>query len=170
MMLPWRSIIEPVNWRVFYRDNGMSFDIEDVEFILHAVSDKFTIYVCNGADGWVSLFEQTVKRGKLTAWLFRTTVGPAAYPVHEMMYWCRGDLKRHIRVLKDGERWTFLSKGPPLPFECAERYAQRLIGKRVDQPLVEYYSGLLGFDVNSLTQLTTPVVHFMRKNVEVREQ
>jgi hypothetical protein len=161
MMLPWRSALEPVNWNAFYRDKGISFSVADIEIVLFSVTDFLTVYLCNGDDGWISLFETVVANARFTAWFFRTSIGVATYPVYEMMYWRSGIRNRHIRVLKDGERWTYLSTGSPLQFEDQKRYKARSIQQRA----IESYSRTLGFDVLSITQIAAPLLHFRREQL-----
>jgi len=158
----WRGAFEPVNWNNFYRLHGLSFNVHGAEIALFCIKDNLTVYLCNGADGWISLFEGVVTHERVCAFFFRTTIGQAPYPVHEMIYWSTGHRTRHIRVLKEEDRWAYWENGKPLPFEQVVRYRARMIRDRVDQELIENYSREIGFDPEDIIALKGPVFHITR--------
>ncbi len=88
-----------------------------LEIALFSPHENTTIYTCNLADGWSSLYGNLVKNQKFDAYFFRTTLAErVGYNVFEMMAWRHGELKRQVRSLQDEDGWKFLNSGELLPF------------------------------------------------------
>jgi hypothetical protein len=112
-----------------------------------------TVYVCNLADGWVSLYGNLVKASVLDAYFFRATLSEdAEFKVFEMMGWRRGVLERELRVLQDDDGWKFVNRGAPLSFENPLQYKKRQVGARLDRRSIERYSEAVGYSVGSVTE------------------
>jgi hypothetical protein len=54
------------------------------------------------------------------------------------------NVKRHVSVILDGDRWRFSATGSPQPFEQLERYTARRVVDRFPPELLESYSRALG--------------------------
>jgi hypothetical protein len=54
------------------------------------------------------------------------------------------NVERAVGAVLDGDRWSFVDQGPPLPFEDEARYAARRIRDRFTLELLDEYAGHLG--------------------------
>jgi hypothetical protein len=154
---------EHIRWNVFFEDHGLFYDGKRFQIALFSPRAGITVYVCNLADGWVSVYENLVKAGTDDAYFFRATLAEIVeYKVFEMKVWRRGFLDRHVRSLREESGWTFLNKGIPMPFEDVERYDQRLIRARLTRAMIENYSATAGFGVQQVTRFQGHSWHFWR--------
>jgi hypothetical protein len=152
-----------INWRKFFERDGRLYDIKRFQIAIFSPHEDITIYVCNLADGWVTLHGNLVKANAFDAYYFRTTCSEhAEYSVYEMMAWDRGILERHVRVLQDDDGWKFLDKGNPRPFEDLQRYKKRQISARLDRALIESYSDSAGYATSAVTKYDGPCWRFSR--------
>jgi hypothetical protein len=151
------SKLEPVEWREFFERDGLFYDIKRFQIALFSPHENLTVYVCNLADGWASLYGNLVKASAFDAYFFRATLSEIAeYKVFEMMAWRRGVLERELRVLQDDDGWKFANKGEPMPFESPMQYRKRQIGGRLDRRLIEKYSEAAGYRIGSVTEFSGP--------------
>ena len=147
------SRLENVVWESFFEQSGTLYDMSRFQIALLCPSEKLAVYVCNLADGWISVFGNLVAAGAFDAYFFRATLAQQApYKVFEMQGWRGGALERHLRVLQDEDGWSFLNKGDPLPFESPMQYKRRQIGARLDWRLLERYSEALGYRIGAVTE------------------
>lgn len=159
----FRSALEIINWRTFFERDGRFYDIMRLQMALFSPRQGITVYACNLADGWVSVYENLVKVNAFDAYFFRATLGERAqYKVFEMESWRHGVLVRQVRALQEEGRWDFLNTGDPLPFEDLERYKKREVSKRVDRKLIESYSEAAGYRLSLVAQFAGPCWHFWR--------
>ena len=159
----YKSKLESINWKVFFERNGLFYDMLRFQIALFSPRDDLTVYVCNLADGWVSLYRNIIKAEKFDAYFFRVMLQKnAMYKVFDMSAWQNGALNRHVRTLQEERGWEFLNEGDPLPFEDVERYWRRKISDRLDRDLIERYSEAAGFGVERVTQFENPCWHFCR--------
>jgi hypothetical protein len=151
---------EFVNWREFFMQDGLFIDGKLFQIALFSPHKDITVYACNLADGWVSLYENIIKAHAFDAYFFRTTLSSVLkYRVFEMIAWKCGAAIRQVRALQDDRGWEFLSRGDILPFEDAERYKKRK-NEHLDCILIETYSKNTGFEISSLTGFRERVIHF----------
>jgi hypothetical protein len=54
------------------------------------------------------------------------------------------NVERAVGAVLDGDRWTFVDQGPPLPFEDATRHTARRIRDRFTLETLDEYAGHLG--------------------------
>jgi hypothetical protein len=149
------SKLEPVEWREFFERDGLFYDIKRFQIVLFSPYENLTVYVCNLADGWVSLYGNLVKASSFDAYFFRATLSEMAeYKVFEMMAWRHGLLERELRVLQEEDGWKFVNKGEPMPFESPMQYRKRQIGARLDRRLIERYSEAAGYRIGSVTEFS----------------
>ena len=161
----FRAISEIVNWRNFFKCDGEYHDVMGAEIALLPPREDLMVYVCNLADGWISVYENVIKANAFDAFFFRTTLSEAAeYKVFGMTAWRRGILTRQVRLLQEEKGWGFLNKGDPLPFEDAERYKERKIERRLDRKLIESYSESVGYGIGSVTSFNDQCTLFRRSN------
>jgi hypothetical protein len=155
--------LEYVKWGEFFENDGLFYDGKRFQIALFSPQTNVTVYVCNLADGWVSVYENLVKAGGYDAYFFRASLAEVAeYKVFEMKVWQHGILDRHVRAFEEENGWSFLNNGDPLPFEDIDRYKLRRISMRLDRKLIEGYSEAIGFGLNSVTKIATPCWHFRR--------
>jgi hypothetical protein len=160
---PFSSTLESTNWEQFFKDDGRFYEIMHVEIALFSPREGLTVYVCNLADGWVSLYENLVKANAFDAHFFRATLAERAkYEVFEMITWRHGARVRQVRALQEEDGWGFLNKGDPLPFEDVERYEKRRISTRLDRKLIERYSESVGYNIGSITKFDGKYWRFWR--------
>lgn len=159
----FRLDLKTLQWPEFFKQNGRFHDVLHAEIVLFSPREGVTIYVCNLADGWVSLYENVIKSSTFDAFFFRATSEENdEYKIFEMMAWQRGVLVRHIRALQDDDGWKFLNKGDPLPFENVARYKKRAIGARLDHKTLENYSEAAGHNIACVVQYTGECWQFGR--------
>lgn len=157
------STLEQANWRTFFERDGEFYDIMRFQIVLFSAREGITVYVCNLADGWSSLYENLVKASAFDAYFFRATLAEQAeYKVFEMEMWRRGVLARQVRALQEEGRWDFLNKGDPLPFEDVERYKKRQVSARLDRRLIENYSEAAGYKISSVPKFDGQCWRFWR--------
>jgi hypothetical protein len=149
----FRSTLGAIEWREFFEGEGLFYDIKSFQIALFSPYESLTVYVCNLADGWVSLYGNLVKMSAIDAYFFRTTLSEdAEFKVFEMMGWHRGVLERELRVLQDDDGWKFVNKGEPRSFENPLQYKRRQVGARLDRRSIERYSEAVGYSVASVTE------------------
>jgi hypothetical protein len=149
----FRSVLGPIKWGEFFEGDGLFYDITRFQIALFSPHERLTVYVCNLADGWVSLYGNLVKASAIDAYFFRTTLSEdAEFKVFEMMGWHHGVLERELRVLQDDAGWKFVNKGEPRSFENPLQYKKRQVGTRLDRRSIERYSEAVGYSVGSITQ------------------
>jgi hypothetical protein len=147
------SAFEVVDWEEFFEQGGKLCSMGGFQIALLSPRENLTVYVCNLADGWVSLYGNLVREGAFDAYFFRATLSEKAqYKVFEMQGWRHGALERHLRALQDEDGWNFLDKGDALPFESPMQYKKRQIGARLDRRLIERYSEAVGYRIGSATE------------------
>ena len=157
------SELEEIDWRNFFERDGQFYDIKRFQIALFSPHEDLTVYVCNLADGWVSLYGNLVKACALDAYFFRATLAERAeYTVFEMKGWRHGVLKRQVRVLQDDDGWKFVNDGDPLPFESPMQYQKRQISSRLDRRLIEIYSRAAGYGMTSVTEFDGQCWRFWR--------
>jgi hypothetical protein len=157
------SRLEAVDCRQFFERDGKFYDGKRFQIALFSPRENLTVYACNLADGWVSLYGNLVKAGAFDAYFFRATLSDAAqYKVFEMMGWCRGVLERDVRVLQDDDGWTFLNKGDPMSFESPMQYRKRQISERLNQRLIQRYSEAAGYGLSSVPEFDGQCWRFWR--------
>ncbi len=157
------SKLENITWREFFKRDGQFYDILRAEIVLFSPREGLTIYVCNLADGWSSLYGNLIKASAFDAYFFRATLPETAeYKVFQMTAWRHGVLVRQVRALQEEDGWGFLNKGDPLPFEDIERYKKREISARLDRKLIESYSEAAGYKISSVTKFAGQCWRFWR--------
>jgi hypothetical protein len=157
------SRLEAVDWRQFFERDGKFYDGKRFQIALFSPRENLTVYACNLADGWVSLYGNLGKAGAFDAYFFPATLSDAAqYKVFEMMGWCRGVLERDVRVLQDDDGWTFLNKGDPMSFESPMQYRKRQISERLNQRLIQRYSEAAGYGLSSVPEFDGQCWRFWR--------
>jgi len=157
------SALEQINWRQFFERDGEFYDIMRFQMALFSPREDLTVYVCNLADGWVSVYENLVKANAFDAYFFRATLAEQAeYKVFGMAAWQHGVLARQVRALQEEDGWGFLNKGDPLPFEDVERYKKRQVSARLDRKLIDNYSVAAGYGISSVTEFDGQCWHFWR--------
>jgi hypothetical protein len=158
-----RTEMTSIDWRSFFERDGHLYDIRRFQIAIFSPHEDITVYVCNLADGWVTLYGNLVKANAFDAYFFRTTCAEhPEYSAYEMMAWDRGILERNVRVLRDDDGWNFLNKGSPRPFEHLQRYEKRQISARLDRVLIESYSGSAGYATSAVTQYDGPCCKYSR--------
>jgi hypothetical protein len=157
------SARETIAWQQFFEQGGQLYDMARVQIALFAPREDVTVYVCNLADGWVTLFGNLSNAGQLDAYLFRATLAEEApYKVFEMQKWAHGAAVRQLRALQGEDGWTFLDKGEPLPFENPMQYQKRQINARVDRRTIERYSEAAGYRVSGVPEFKGECWRFWR--------
>jgi hypothetical protein len=155
---------EKIVWPSFFIQNGRLFDVKRAEIALLSPRPDMTVYVCNLADGWASLFESIVRESGLGAYFFRSTLSVIAdYKVFEMTHWRGGEPERRVRLLQETDKWSFTEAGKPLLFEEVDRYKARSIRDRMNNDLLVRYSETAGFGINSVTRFDGGAWHFWRE-------
>jgi hypothetical protein len=157
------SAFETIDWREFFAQDGKLFDMSRSQIALLSPGEAITVYVCNLADGWVSLYGNLVKAGLFDAYLFRATLSERdQHRVFEMRAWRHGALERHVRALQDEDDWKFLDKGDPMPFESPMQYQKKRIEARLDRRMIERYSEAAGHRIGSATEYSDECWHYWR--------
>ena len=157
------SALGVVGWEEFFEQGGKLYDGRRFQIALFSPREALTVYVCNLADGWVSLYGNLVKEGAFDAYFFRATLcEQARYKVFEMQGWRHGAHERHVRVLQDEDGWNFLDKGVAMSFESPMQYKKRQIRARLDRRLIEKYSEEAGYRMSSVTEFTGQCWRFWR--------
>jgi hypothetical protein len=134
----FNSRLEQAGWREFFERHGLLYDVKRFQIALFSPNQALTVYVCNLADGWISLYGNTVIAGAFDAYFFRATLSDRAdYAVFEMKAWRDGALVRELRVRQDDIGWGFLNKGEPMSFESTQQYRSRRISERLDRETIE---------------------------------
>lgn len=142
-----------VDWRKFFERDGLLYDVKRFQIVLFSPHEDLAVYVCNLADGWVSLYGNLVAACALNAFFFRASLSDGTdYGVFEMMGWDQGILKRHVCVLQDDDGWKFANHGAPLQFESPMQYRKRQVRSRLDRRLIEVYSRAAGYDIGAVTE------------------
>jgi hypothetical protein len=158
-----QSAFEVVDWEEFFEQGGKLYDGRRFQIALFSPREALTVYTCNLADGWVSLYGNLVREGAFDAYFFRATLSEQAqYKVFEMQGWRHGVLERQLRALQDEDGWNFLDKGDAMPFESPMQYKKRQIGARLDRRLIERYSEAAGYRMSSVTQFRGQCWRFWR--------
>ena len=158
-----RSALQQIDWRLFFERDGQFYEIKRFQIALLSAREDLTVYVCNLADGWLSLFGNIVRARNLDAYFFRATLlEKAEFKVFEMMRWRNGDLKRHVSALQDDDGWKFVNRGDALPFESSMQYKRRQVSGRLNRRLIEMYSEAAGFGIGSVTQFGGDCWRFWR--------
>jgi hypothetical protein len=146
------SELGEIDWQKFFERDGQFYEIKRFQIALFSPCENLTVYVCNLADGWVSLYGNLVKACALDAYFFRATLSQRTeYTAFEMMGWRHGILKRQVRALQDDDGWKFVNSGEPLPFESPMQYQKRQISARLDRRLLDIYSEAAGYGMGSVT-------------------
>lgn len=149
---PVHSAREVIDWGSFFEQDGTLYDMRRLQVALLAPREGITVFVCNLADGWVSLYGNLVRAGAFDAYFFRAALAEKIeYKVFEMQAWRQGMPVRHVRALQDADGWTFLDDGEVLPFESPMQYKKRQVGERLDRRLIELYSEAAGFRMGTVT-------------------
>ena len=148
----FRSTLCSIEWPEFFEGDGLFYDNKRFQIALFSPHERLTVYVCNLADGWVSLYGNLVKASAIDAYFFRATLSEGAeFKVFEMMGWRRGVLERELRALQDDDGWKFVNRGEPLSFENPLQYKKRQVSARLDRRSIERYSEAVGYPVGSVT-------------------
>lgn len=150
---------EIINWKTFYAEGGMSYDVHRSEVAIQSRAEK-ALYLSNSADGWISAFSTVLERSRLSGYFFRCSIGKHMYPVYEMICWGKGVQVRHLRALKDDTGWSFVNTGQPVEFEDTGRYLRHRIADRLDEDLLLRYSSALGYDRSCLMP-SLPIFHII---------
>jgi hypothetical protein len=157
------SDLQRIVWQEFFEDDGLFYDGKRFQIALFSTGKNCTVYVCNLADGWISLYENMVRSGRFDAYFFRATFAESfRYKVFEMAVWRHGLLERQLRALQDDAGWEFLNRGEPLPFEKVERYRKRQVSGRLDRELIAAYSEAAGYNLASITKFHEQCWKFWR--------
>jgi hypothetical protein len=152
-----------IDWKVFFAEDGLNYNVKKTEMALFKASDALTIYTSSSASGWASLYSNTMERTPFDGYFFcRTLKNEIGYHGFEMKVWKSGVLDRHVRTLKAEDGWEFLSKGNLAPFENAELYKKRRIADRLNQDIIETYSEAAGFPISSVVEYHGPAFLFSR--------
>jgi hypothetical protein len=152
-----------IDWRKFFERDGCFYEIRRFQIALFSPHDELTVYVCNLADGWISLYSNLVKAYTFDASFFRATLSEQTeYKVFEMKGWRQGIQNRQVRVLQDDDGWKFVSNGDPLPFESPMQYRKRQISARLDRRLIERYSEAAGYGMSAVTEFDSQCWRFWR--------
>jgi len=150
-------------WVKFFENRGRLYDVLRLQVALIAATPTTTIYVCNLADGWLSLYNNVVSEKKLDAFFFRATInGAVLYPVYEMLAWKHGNQNRHLRCLKDDVGWNFINSGEPVAFENPSVYQRRSIKNRLNADIIFDYSEAAGYRITDVLKFTGFCYHFKR--------
>jgi hypothetical protein len=150
---PVHSAREVIDWARFFEHDGALYDVRRLQMALLAPREGLTVFTCNLADGWVSLYSNLVKVGTFDAYFFSATLAEKVkYRVFEMQAWVRGARLRHLRALEDESGWTFLDEGEALSFESPMQYKKREVGARLDRRLIELYSEAAGYRMSAVTR------------------
>lgn len=158
------SAREVIDWAKFFEKDGTLYNVRRLQVALLAPHDGLTVFVCNLADGWESLYGNLVKAGAFDAYFFRATLAAQAeYKVFEMKGWRAGEQVRLLRALEDTDRWTFLNDGEAFPFESPMQYQKREIKARLDRRLMELYSEAAGYRMSAVTSFAEPCRRYWRE-------
>lgn len=96
---------EIVDWSAMYKAGGHLHDIWQVEIVLFSPHERLSVYVCNLADGWHSLYWNCMRKLAIEGFWFRSTDRTERFQVQEMEAWRDGTVVRHLRILDDEARW-----------------------------------------------------------------
>jgi hypothetical protein len=152
-----------IDWNAFFVENGLNYNVMKTRMALFKASDNLTIYTSSAADGWWTMYSNTMEKTPFYGYFFsRTLKNGIGYHGFQMKIWKSGVLDRHVRTLKAEDGWEFLSEGNLAPFENAELYKKRRIADRLNQEAIEAYSEAAGFPISSVVEHRGPAVLFYR--------
>ena len=154
-----------IDWVDFFVENGMNYNVFKTKMVLFKATDNLTIYTPTSADGWWSLYSNTMKDEFFDGYFFNRTLtlkNEIGYHGSEMAIWKSGVLDRRVRTIKTEDGWEFLSEGNLASFENAELYRKRRIADRLNQEVIELYSEAAGFPVSSVVEYSGSAVLFYR--------
>ena len=154
-----------IDWVDFFVENGMNYNVFKTKMVLFKATDNLTIYTPTSADGWWSLYSNTMKDEFFDGYFFNRTLtlkNEIGYHGSEMAIWKSGVLDRRVRTIKTEDGWEFLSEGNLAPFENAELYRKRRIADRLNQEVIESYSEAAGFPISSVAEYIGSAVLFYR--------
>jgi hypothetical protein len=156
--------LQEVNWEEFFRSSGLLYGASNAEVVVFGTKNEWSLYTCNLADGWYSLFWNLIGRLRCDATFFRSVRdGRLDYQVQEMVVWKDGGIIRQLRALKDDTGWQFLNTGQPLSFERVAQYRRRAIRERLTAELIDDYSASNGFALGNLCELSGKAYTYRRK-------
>lgn len=159
-----RISTEPtIDWKLFFGEDGLNYNILNNNIALFKVSDNLTVYTSNASDGWWALYSTMMEKASLDGYFFcRTLNNEENYHIFEMRIWRSGVLDRYVRALKAENGWEFLNEGNPASFERTQLYEKRKIADRLNRETIDRYSAAAGFPINSVVEYQGPAVIFSR--------
>ena len=137
--------------------------LKNYDGYLFRQKDSFVIYMNNISDNWITNIEFTcAKYGYTGLYIFVDT--ESMFPAYKLYYF-KGNKKRIIYSIKDGERWVFFNHGEPQDFEMGELYNERSATKKFNYEKLILFCKNLGVNLESQELLipTESVYHTYAK-------
>jgi hypothetical protein len=105
------------------------------------------VFVPDAQDGWPTLVGRVsaAVSGRVISVIL--SAAGRKFPLNSFQVFKNGQILRVVRVLKDGDKWSFYEQGVPQDFEEPELYRSRVVKNRLTMDIMMTYMSRLGLEV-----------------------